>query len=332
MSAQTNVVPIQRTEWTEFETELRTREDEIASLLPTHISRERFINTAIIAAKNNPDLVVCDRRSLHAAVTKAAEDGLQPDGREGVINVYNEQRERKKGNVVEKYWVKVACWIPMAYGIRKRAREICGMIIDAQIVCEKDAFEWDQGDAPRLLHKPTRLDQDPGDMIGAYAIFKQGDHILHREVMRKSQIAKVKGCVKAKNGLLWTTFEDEAWRKTVLRRGIKSVPSVPDTLQRIIARDDDQYDLGAEDAVKPALEIPDIPDVPETSDTPAADAEPDDILADPDGFIARLEEQIALCDDADELTGIAESNADMIARLPKSHRTKAAKMLKDAAE
>lgn len=82
----------------------------------------------------------------------------------------------------------------------------------------------------------------------------------------------------------------------------------------------------------PVLEIPDIPDVPEISNTPAAEPESDDILADPDGFIARLEEQIALCDDADELTGIAESNADMIARLPKSHRTKAAKMLKDAAE
>jgi hypothetical protein len=80
------------------------------------------------------------------------------------------------------------------------------------------------------------------------------------------------------------------------------------------------------------LEIPDIPDVPEISNTPAAGPEADDVLADPDGFLARLEEQIALCDDANELTGIAGSNADMIARLPKSHRTKAARMLKEAAE
>lgn len=89
--------------------------------------------------------------------------------------------------------------------------------------------------------------------------------------------------------------------------------------------------------ITPAPAVLEIPDIPETAEAKpatqaAADPEPDDILADPDGFIARLEEQIALCDDADELAGIAESNADMIARLPKSHRTKAAKMLKDAAE
>lgn len=79
------------------------------------------------------------------------------------------------------------------------------------------------------------------------------------------------------------------------------------------------------------LEIPDIPDKPEISNTPA-ETEPEDLLADPDGFLARLEEQIALCDDADELTGIAESNAEMIARLPKSHRATAAKMIQEAVE
>ena len=65
--------------WEAFEGELRERENEIATLLPAHIDRQRFINTAIIAAKNNPELVLCDRRSLHNAITKAAEDGLQPD-------------------------------------------------------------------------------------------------------------------------------------------------------------------------------------------------------------------------------------------------------------
>lgn len=80
------------------------------------------------------------------------------------------------------------------------------------------------------------------------------------------------------------------------------------------------------------LEIPDIPETSEISNTPAAASEPEDMLADPDGFLARLEEQITLCDDATELNGVAESNAEMIARLPKLQRAKAAKMLKEAAE
>jgi recombination protein RecT len=135
-----------RPKWADFEAEIRRRETEISTLLPTHISREKFVNTAVIAAKNNPDLLICDRRSLHAAITKAAEDGLQPDGREGVINVYNEKRKINGKDV----WIKVACWIPMTWGIRKRARELCGMIIDAQIVHENDKFTWQQGDNPSI--------------------------------------------------------------------------------------------------------------------------------------------------------------------------------------
>lgn len=82
------------------------------------------------------------------------------------------------------------------------------------------------------------------------------------------------------------------------------------------------------------LEIPDIPDVPEISNAPAApvEAEPEDTLADPDGFLTHLEEQIELCHEPDDLKEVADSNAEMIARLPKTHRVKANKMLKDAAE
>lgn len=264
MSTSTKAKPnTEMASWSQFEGEIRSRDAEIATLLPSHISKEKFVNTAIIAAKNNPDLILCDRRSLHAAITKAAEDGLQPDGREGVINVYKEKRVVGGKDV----WLKVACWIPMTFGIRKRARELCGMIIDAQIVHANDDFDWHQGDNPHIDHKPTPLAEEPGDRIGVYAIFKQGDMILHREVMRKKQVLDVKSVVKAQNGLLWTKFEDEAWRKTALRRGIKTVPSVPDALTRIISRDDDQYDIDAtpqRTAIAPAahFEIPEEPAAP----------------------------------------------------------------------
>ena len=288
--------------WQEFEGELRVREAELATLLPSHISRERFINMAIIAAKNNQDLVRCDRRSLHAAVTKAAEDGLQPDGREGVINVYKGQ----------------ACWIPMTHGIRKRAREICGMIIDAQVVHEHDFFEHQQGDDPKIIHKPPPLGTPRGKMIGAYAIFKQNGEILHREVMDAEQIAKVKSCVKAQNGLLWTTFEDQAWRKTVVRRGIKTVPSVPDALQRIVSRDDDQYEFVPNgDGPKRAalLDIPDIPDVPAiadaTQDEPSPEHIPDEI-----GYLEHFEAEMREAGaDAELRHEIWDGNVHMLERL-----------------
>lgn len=216
--------------WEDFEGELRQREREIASMLPSHITRERFLNSAISAVKQNPDLLKATPRSLFAAVTKSAQDGILPDGREGVITLYGD----------------TAQWNPMAYGLRKRARELDGIIIDAQVVCEGDKFIWHQGDDPRIEHIPATLGKPRGMKIGAYAIFKREDgNILHREVMDMTQIEAVRGQSKAANSLMWTKFSEEGYRKTVIRRGIKTVP-VSEKLEQIVRGDDDQFDFTQE--------------------------------------------------------------------------------------
>lgn len=91
------------------------------------------------------------------------------------------------------------------------------------------------------------------------------------------------------------------------------------------------------------LEITD--DIPDNSGTQSAKSstqqadlapnEPDtepDMIADPDGIVAKLADDIALCDTAEELAEVAESYADLIPRLPKPQRKKAEKLMKDAAE
>lgn len=213
--------PLQRYE--AFTGEVMEREREISSMLPAHIPPEKFRNTAIAAVKQNLDLLNCTRRSLIQAITRAAMDGLMPDGREGVITPY-------KGN---------AQWNPMAYGLRKRMRELDHVIADVQVVHEKDLFVWHQGDEPRIEHEPAKLGTQRGDMIGAYAIFKREDGtILHREVMDKAQIEMTRSQSKAQDSLMWTKFASEGYRKAVLRRGVKTVP-VSDSMQEIIKRDDD---------------------------------------------------------------------------------------------
>lgn len=81
---------------------------------------------------------------------------------------------------------------------------------------------------------------------------------------------------------------------------------------------------------KPALEIPE--DEMPTLAPLVAEAEPEDTLVDADGFLQKLADDIALCGSAEELVEIADANADMIARLPKQQKAKAASMLKEAAE
>lgn len=239
-----------------FSEALIQRVDDIAPLLPSHIKKERFIASAHAAVKQNPELLECTIRSLFNALTKAAQDGLLPDGREGVITFYKTKTEQNGKEV----WAKVASWNPMAYGLRKRAREIDNIIIDAQVVFENDHFVWHQGDDPRIEHEPAKLGTDRGKMIGVYGIFRrENGQILHREIMDRAQVMATKEQSKAKTSLMWTTFETEGWRKAVVRRGMKTVP-VSEDLERIITRDDENFDFRSQpapdDVSGPALILP----------------------------------------------------------------------------
>ena len=273
----------QLTPFQAFQDEIVQREDEIASILPPHIPVDRFKSTAIIAIKENPDLLGVDRRSLHKAITQAAEDGLMPDGREGIITIYHEKRKRQNANGA---WIEervpVANWSPLLFGIRKRAREVCGIVIDTDIVYEKDSFRRRGGDNPCIEHEPPMLGQDRGKAVGVYAIFRKGNEILHREVMDASQVQDVRSQSRQKDSLMWTKFWTEGWRKSVLRRGIKTVPATPE-FDRVVKRWDE--DFPQFDRSKPA------PEAITSTPTRALTSEPaNDPPHDQDGVIDEIAE------------------------------------------
>ena len=108
-----------------------------------------------------------------------------------------------------------------------------------------------------------------------------------------------------------------------------------DALKGLMVREELEDMIRADQArdITPArtamLEVPE--DVPACADAPAAEIQ-DEPLADADGFLEKLSEDIALCASVEDLKEVADSNADMIARLPPDKKVKAAKMLQDAAE
>ena len=349
--------------WQGFQQELETRSDDLANMLPSNVPFDRFRSSAISAIKQNPDLLTCTPRSLFGAITKSAQDGLLPDGREGIITKY---REKQK----DKSYLTVAQWNPMVYGLRKRARELDDIIIDAQVVHDGDEFYWCQGDEPRIEHKPAPLGDDRGRMVGAYAIFRKDGEILHREVMSKPQIETVKGQSKAKDGLLWTKFESEAWRKTVARRGIKTVPC-SEKLEAIARRDDENFDFLDQpaDLAPPAPPIDIIPAGPVSSDPalpptppdeePASEPEPkpeewpdipDDLrrvkdkvedaeivevepIADPDAYIDNLSAQLLAAvevgDESDLRDVIEEAEGNLPALVSPDDKARAQKLIDD---
>lgn len=295
-STGTAVAPYQQ-----FKGELDRRHDEIASLLPSTLTWEAFQNVAIIAAKQNPELLDCDRRSLHKAITMAARDGLMPDAKEGVILPQWETIKDKVTGKESK--VRTARWQSMVYGVRKRARQLDGIIIDAQEVRKNDYFKRRQGDNPSIEHEPPDLGTDRGALVGAYAIIRKDGDILHREVMDVRQIETVRQISRQPNGLMWAKFTEEAYKKTVVRRAMKSVPC-SEALRSVIEADDDLYDVSERPQAPPAPPAPpprpaiqQKPQQQDVTDIQAEDVGPA-MIVDQEAYVVRLDEEITVAGDA----------------------------------
>jgi recombination protein RecT len=155
-------------------------ESQFKAALPAHIPAERFMRVLMTAIQNNPALFNIDRRSLWNAAMRAAQDGLLADGRDGAIVVY----KSKNGPVAQ--------WMPMIAGLRKKVRN-SGEIAtwDAQVVREKDRFEFRLGDDPLIVHQPS-LDPNPGAIIAAYSIATLKTGEKSREVMSVADIERIR--------------------------------------------------------------------------------------------------------------------------------------------
>jgi recombination protein RecT len=199
--------------------------EQLKMALPNHIPVERFVRVAQTAVQNNPDLLnpqKVERRSLFGALTKAAQDGLLPDGREGAIIPF-------KGKAV---------WQPMVAGIMKKVRN-SGQITNWETapVFEKDTFERLLGDDQRIYHKPYE-DGDPGEVVGAYSIVTLKDGSKSRDYLPRWRIDKALAQnPMGANSLMRTKFFDEAAVKTVIKHHAKRLPMSTD-VEALIERDE----------------------------------------------------------------------------------------------
>lgn len=212
---------------------------EIAKALPKDIDPDRFIRTAITAVQMNPDLLYADRRSLFASCMRAAQDGLMPDGREAVLNIYN---TKVKGQGGRDEWVPTVQYLPMVRGLLKTIRN-SGEIahIDAAAVYERDEFTFERGDEPKLVHKPYLGAEDPGKIIAAYVVVRLTNGEIHREVMPRRDLDKVRAASKSGSGANspWVKWEDQMAIKSVIKRAEKLLPTSSDRLARVIEHDNE---------------------------------------------------------------------------------------------
>jgi recombination protein RecT len=209
----------------ELRGEIEAMAEQFKMALPSHIKVDKFQRVVLTAVMSDPELLHADRRSLIASVTKAAQDGLLPDKREGALVIFN-QKVKIDG---KEEWIKTVQWMPMIAGVLKKVRQ-SGEIssITANIVYDKDAFIWSQGDNESIEHQPPQLGADRGNPIGVYAIATLKDGYKIREVMDINEIEKVRKVSKTGQFGPWKDWWEEMAKKTVIRRLSKRLPMSTD--------------------------------------------------------------------------------------------------------
>ncbi len=214
-----------RLQW--FKDQFEKQTPAFVAQLPAHVPVEKFKRVAMTALINNPSLVDCDAKSVLTACSRAAADGLLPDGREGAIVQFK----------------ATAQWMPMIAGILKKVRNSGELLsISAHCVYKKDTFRYRLGDDENIEHMPY-LGDDAGEIIAVYAIAKTKDGGIYREVMTRAQVEKVRAVSRAAQNGPWVAWWDEMARKTVIRRLAKRLPMSTDReddLRAMLERDDDE--------------------------------------------------------------------------------------------
>lgn len=224
-------------------------QDQFRMALPPQLPAERFVRIALTAVQKSPE-VFEHRPSFYAACMQCAQDGLLPDGREAVLQVYNVN----VGNKDRPKYEKRTQYMPMIEGLMKKVRnsgEIATWSI--QVVKENDFFEYELGDNERIIHKPAVKDR--GKTIGAYSIvtFKTGEK--SREWMDIDQLDAVRARSKSPDKGPWKTDTDEMNRKTVARRHYKRLPKSTD-LDGFMQKVDDLYDFDQQGTIKTVQQEP----------------------------------------------------------------------------
>lgn len=210
---------------------LKSKQAEIAKMLPKHLNAERLLKVAQIAATTTPALAKCDVASLVGAIGQCAQMGLEPNTVLGHAYLVPFNTKRKDANGGER-WVNSVQVIIGYKGLIDLARR-SGQIVSiaAHEVCEHDKFDLVYGLNERLDHTPAMGSR--GEIVGFYAIakLKDGGHAF--EFMSRLQVEQIRDgsqgwqqAVKYKKQAMhpWQAHFTEMGRKTVIRRLAKFLP------------------------------------------------------------------------------------------------------------
>jgi recombination protein RecT len=186
---------------------------------------EKIIRIGANAVSKTPALAKCDPAKLWLGIQEIAAMNLAIGARGAYLVPYKEDVQV----IISPHGL-----IEMAY------RHPLVKSVQTRVVRKGEPFLVEYAPEATVKHSP-RIDGQPGDMIGAYTIVElaTGGRIV--EWMSRIEILKVKNTSQsAKKGYgPWVDWEEEMWRKTVLKRAMKYVPQSEDMMRALDLDDED---------------------------------------------------------------------------------------------
>lgn len=207
-----------------FEDLLETAKGRIAAILPKHLTAERMVALAALAATKTPKLKECTPLSLFNAIMNASRLGLEIGAQAHLVPFRN-----NKAGITE------CVMIPDYRGLINLAiRSGHVRHIDARVVYEGDEFDYQLGTEPRILHKPklggAKLQQQ---IIAFYAVAHLDDNAVGFEIMSKDEVDAIRGRSRAKDDGPWVTDFEAMGKKTVVKRLAKFLPQTPEMIAAV---------------------------------------------------------------------------------------------------
>lgn len=185
---------------------------QLAQVLPKHLSPERQARIAMTALTRTPKLAECDPASFFQCLLTLSQFGLEPDGRHAHLIPF----ENRKRGVVE-------CQLILDYKglveLANRSGKVAN--IHADTVCENDEFDFDRGEITR--HK-IDFRKPRGAVYAVYALCRFKDGTEKCEVMTREDVESIRKRSKAGNSGPWCTDWNEMAKKTAFRRLSKWLP------------------------------------------------------------------------------------------------------------
>lgn len=193
----------------------------IRKSLPRAVSDVKFTAAVIAAVKSNPDFVKCERQSVYNSIIEAARKGLVPDGKQGALVPFYDNRAR----------VLKCQFMIMPEGIVDSLAKI-GITIYAQSVYKNDKYKfWSDSRGQHVEHEFDPF-SERGPRVGAFACATTEDGISYVEAMNMDDIKRVMACSKSRDkdtGEMkgpWKDWRERMEQKSCMHRVCKRTPNV----------------------------------------------------------------------------------------------------------